>query len=260
MRFLRTFLQEAGRIIRSKRFIFAVIIMTGGLAAGCMGGIVALVKELSGSAFKLRWGMAMSFFGSGTESDAAHFVLPICAVLACSCLFIEDMTSGFVKAYLPRTGRATYIIVRCLTNALCSALAVICGMLLFRLLLAAVLTPFSSAPEEGYSVWKAIRAMLPAFALYGSAAMVWSGVGLLLSGLTMNRFSTMASPFILFYLMEIVVSQYLTKAFKLMPSLYLVEYGAYEKALVPAAVSSIVALMLLAAFAITAAIRIRRQV
>ena len=260
MRLLRTISQEAQRTICSKRFVFAMLIMTAGLVAGCLGGLIATFKELGGSAGKLRWGTAFGFFGSGIESDAAHFVLPICAALPGSCLFIEDMTSGFVKGYLPRTGRAVYISVRCLTNTLCSALAAVCGMLLFRLLLGALLAPFSSPPEEGYSFWQSIRAMLPALALYGSAAAFWSAAGLLLSSLTMNRFSAMASPFILFYLMEIIVSQYLTKAFKLMPSLYLMEYGAYEKALMPAAVSCAAAIVLLAVFALTASVRIRRQV
>lgn len=260
MRLIRVFSHETRRIVFSKQFVFAVLIMTTGLATGCLGGLITMYKELNASAFKLQLGTALSFFGSGIESDAAHFVLPICAAMPCSCLFIEDMTSGFVKAYLPRTGRAVYIIVRCLTNALCSALAVICGLLLFRLLLAAVLAPFSADSRDGYSIWQSIRAILPAIALYGSAAMVWSSVGLVLSGITMNRFSAMASPFILFYLMEIIVSQYLTKAFKLMPSLYLMEYGAYEKMLMPAAVSLTAALVLLAVFALTASIRIRSQV
>lgn len=260
MRLIRTFAHETRRIVCSKQFVFAVFVMTLGLVAGCLGGLITTFKELNGSAAKLRWGTDLSFFGTGIESDAAHFVLPICAALPCSCLFIEDMTSGFIKAYLPRTGRAEYIIVRCLTNALCSALAVICGMLLFRMLLAAVLVPLSSTPEEGCSVWPSIRAMLPALALYGSAAMVWSGVGLVLSGITMNRFSALASPFILFYLMEIIVSQYLPKAIKIMPSLYLMEYGAYEKMPMPAAVSLIAALVLLAVFALTASVRIRRQI
>lgn len=238
-----------------------MLIMLTGLVAGCFKDAFSILSHLSNDPHEaVRFGTDLILFTGATESNAAHFALPIAAAIPCSYLFIEDMTSGFVKSYLPRTGRNNYVAVRCITSIVCSAFSVMLGLIAFRLLLIALFAPISSPQEEDFSIWFLLLPLLRQLSLYGSAAAVWAGVGLLISSFTMNRFSAVASPFILFYLFEILVSQYFPKVFRLMPSLYLIEYGAYEKALLPAAVSLFTATVLHSLFAAAASVRVRRQI
>ena len=261
MKTLRLFLTETRRVILSKQFLFAVLVMLAGLIAGSFKELYDTLSHLPENPREfIRAGAQFMYFRIGVESNAAHFVLPIAAALPCSCLFIEDMTSGFVKGYIPRTGRLRYILTRCLTSFIGSAFAVILGIMLFYALLTAVFAPISAPPEEVFPLWESVKGILILLALYASGAALWSSLGLLLSGVTMNRFSAVASPFIVFYLMEILVSQYFPTAFKLQPSLYLMEYGAYEGILTPALVSCVLAVLLLGVFAGVSAERIRRQI
>ena len=113
MRLLRTFKNELARAVLSPRFAAAVVIMIVGLVFGGFKDLLEFLKALPNTEpGSLRFGMEHMFFSIAVNSDAAHFVLPIAAALPCSVLFIDDLTSGFIKAYVSKTGRAAYITVR----------------------------------------------------------------------------------------------------------------------------------------------------
>lgn len=260
MRFLRTFKNELARAILSPRFAVAAAIILAGLIFGGFKELLEFVKTLPNTEpGSLRFGMEHMFFSIAVNSDAAHFVLPIAAALPCSVLFIDDLTSGFIKAYVSKTGRAAYIALRGAVSMLVPALAAALGMAIFYTALYLIVSPYCMPADNGVSMTEHVFSILRVIGLYSAGAALWSAVGLLIAGATVNRFSAVASPFILFYLMEIAFTRYFPKAMRLVPSMYLSTDSLFESPTVPMLISLVLACILTAAFSAAAYARIRRQ-
>lgn len=260
MRYLRTFKNELARAILSPRFAAAVVIMIVGLVFGGFKELLEFLKALPNTELgSLRFGMEHMFFSIAVNSDAAHFVLPIAAALPCSVLFIDDLTSGFITAYVSKTGRAAYIAVRGIVSLLVPALAAALGMALFYTALYLIVSPYCMPADESTTIAEHIMSILRVVGLYSAGAVLWSAVGLLIAGATVNRFSAVASPFILFYLMEIAFTRYFSKAVRLVPSMYLSTDSLFESSTTPMLISLALALALIAVFSAAAYARIRRQ-
>jgi len=261
MRFLRTLLIELKRAVLSYRFAAAVLIMLAGLIAGGFEHIYGFMKGLSSTPpDALRAGMESMCFSWAVGSDAAHFVLPIAAALPCSVLFIDDMTSGFIKGYVSKTGRATYIAVRGIVSLVVPALAVALGMMILYAALYFILSPYCPPGEGGSSVLTGLVGQLKIVAPYAAGASLWSSVGLLLAGATVNGFSAIASPFIIFYLMEIAFTRYFPKASQFAPSMLLSGGELIENPMTLLITSLALSAALIGAFSAVAYSRIRRQI
>ena len=261
MRCLRTFKNELARSILSPRFAAAVVIMIVGLIFGGFKELLEFLKTLPNTEHgSLRFGMEHMFFSIAVNSDAAHFVLPIAAALPCSVLFIDDLTSGFIKAYVSKTGRAAYIAVRGIVSLLVPALAVALGMTLFYTALYLIVSPYCMPADSGVSMAEHIMGVIRMIGLYSAGAALWSAVGLLIAAATVNNFSAVASPFILFYLMEIAFTRYFPRAIRLVPSMYLSTDSLFESPVTPMFISLVLALALIAVFSAAAYARIRRQI
>ncbi|MBR5949406.1 MAG: hypothetical protein IKZ82_12290 [Clostridia bacterium] len=261
MRYLRTFKNELARSILSPRFAAAVVIMIVGLIFGGFKDLLEFLKALHNTEpGSLRFGMEQMFFSIAVNSDAAHFVLPIAAALPCSVLLIDDLTSGFIKAYVSKTGRAAYIAVRGIVSLLVPALAAALGMALFYTALYLIVSPYCMPADNGVSIAEHIMGVLRVIGLYSAGSALWSAVGLLIAGATVNSFSAVASPFILFYLMEIAFTRYFPRAIRLVPSMYLSTDSLFESPATPMLISLVLACVLIAAFSAAAYTRIRRQI
>lgn len=261
IRFLRTFKNELARAVLSPRFAAAVVIILAGLIFGGIKELIEFLKTLPNTEpGSLRFGMEHMFFSIPVNSDAAHFVLPIAAALPCSALFIDDLTSGFIKAYVSKTGRAAYIALRGAVSLLVPALAAALGMTLFYTALYLIISPYCAPADSGFSMGEHILSILHVVGLYSAGAALWSAVGLLIAGATVNRFSAVASPFILFYLMEIAFTRYFPTAMRLVPSMYLSTDSLFESPMTPILISLALACVLIAAFSAAAYTRIRRQI
>lgn len=260
MRYLRTFKNELVRSVLSMRFAAAVIIIIAGLIFGGLKELLEFLKALPHTEpASLRFGHEQILFSAAVNSDAAHFVLPIAAALPCSVLFIDDLTSGFIKAYVSKTGRAAYIAVRGAVSLLVPMLSAALGLALFYAALYLIVSPYCMPADNGASMAEHIMSILRVIGIYSAGATLWSAVGLLIAGATANRFSAVASPFILFYLMEIAFTRYFSKAVRLVPSMYLSTDSLFESPTTPMLLSLALACALTAAFSVTAYARIRRQ-
>lgn len=261
MRFLRLFLTEMKRTVFSLPFLFSILLIFAGFAAGSFKELFEFLGNTPASARgQLDFARSSAFFIRGAESDAAHFFLPLAAALPSGMLFIEDMSSGFIKGYVSRSGRINYVAVRCLTSAAAAVLAALIGVGLFYRLSDALVSPFFAPPPPDYPMEAHRRGIGLIFRLYAASAVLWSSFGLLISGLTVNRFSAAASPFLAFYLTEILSTQFFRRAEKLKPSNYLFDTGLFQKPITPAVIGFVGAGALLACFAAVSWLRIRRQV
>ena len=124
------------------------------------------------------------------SSEAMALALPILAALPYTASFIDDVKSGFIKEYLPRTTVPQYIAGKAAACAVSGGLTLALGI----------------------------------FIAYGFAALMffasgafWSLTGMTFAALTDSKYMAYASPFVLFYLLIILYERYFDKLFVLYP-------------------------------------------
>lgn len=159
------------------------------------------------------------------SSDAMLFAAPLFAPIPFAGAFVDDVKSGYLKAYLPRTSVSRYILGKELACALSGGLALGGGILLAHILITLLLVPvetFSGMPVD--SQLDLLSGRIGLYVLFGA---VFAITGLLLSTMTMNGYMAYAAPFILYYVLIIIQERYARDAFMLNPKNYLTLTGAW---------------------------------
>lgn len=159
------------------------------------------------------------------SSDIILLVTPILAAIPYTSSFVDDVKTGFIKAYLPRTTVTRYVVGKELGCALSGGLSLVVGIFAAYGLFALLLLPHETLVDyyvEPKSGEIAFRALL--FFLQGAC---WALVGMLLSSITENIYFAYAAPFILYYVLIILQERYFRKAFMLNPKNYLTLNGAW---------------------------------
>lgn len=140
--------------------------------------------------------------------------LPLLCTLPYTASFLDDVKSGFIKAYLPRTSVSRYIAGKAAACALSGGMALSGGALCGLLALWLVLLPRTARTGAAEGQGAELAALLLMLLFCGE---LWALVGMTLSALTDSRYIAYASPFVLFYLLVILYERYYDGLFVLYP-------------------------------------------
>lgn len=150
-------------------------------------------------------------------SDAMTLTLPIIAALPFTSSFIDDIKSGFVKEYLPRTTKSGYLLGKIFGSLVSGGLAVSLGVLLGYLVAALVFSPMEAALEPGAAARPYFEELMGKALLFFCSGAFWSLVGLTLATLTNSKYMAYASPFVLYYVLIILYERYFDTLYVLYP-------------------------------------------
>lgn len=150
-------------------------------------------------------------------SDAMALALPIIAALPFTSSFIDDIKSGFVKEYLPRTTKSGYLLGKIFGSLVSGGLSVSLGVLLGYLVAALVFSPMEAALEPGAAARPYFEELMGKALLFFCSGAFWSLVGLTLATLTNSRYMAYASPFVLYYVLIILYERYFDTLYVLYP-------------------------------------------
>lgn len=150
-------------------------------------------------------------------SDAMTLALPIIAALPFTSSFIDDIKSGFVKEYLPRTTKSGYLLGKIFGSLVSGGLSVSLGVLLGYLVAALVFSPMEAALERGAAARSYFEELMGKALLFFCSGAFWSLVGLTLATLTNSRYMAYASPFVLYYVLIILYERYFDTLYVLYP-------------------------------------------
>ena len=195
----------------------------GFLLALCGTAAILFLSSIKGivTAFRsetlLAFGYHHSFIASALGSDGMTLALPLLAALPFTAAFLDDLKSGFLKEYLPRTTITGYIIGRTLGCLLSGALALCLGVFLAYGIAALLFLPLERAPTDPALIGKLIRELRQTLELMACSGALWSAVGLLLGTVTGSKYMAYASPFVLYYVLIILHERYLPDLFILYP-------------------------------------------
>lgn len=221
-----------------KPFLFAVFGCMLCLLFSAFSPVLSLYQnsELSVSLYYHRQ-ITLSAMGG----KALLFSLPVLSTVPFSGAFVEDVKSGYLKAYLPRTTVTRYIAGKELACALSGGLAPALGIVLGHILITLLVIPFetfSDVPMEPL-----LGALLGRIALFALSGALFASLGMLFSTVTMNSYMAYASPFILYYVLIILQERYFRDSFMLNPQNYLTLAGAWPFGGLSAALTVLVLLV-----------------
>lgn len=156
-------------------------------------------------------------------SDDVTLALPILCTLSFTAAFVDDIKSGYIKQYLPRSGTGDYIRGKLIACGVSGGLSLAAGLFIAYGISALMFTPMELALDP-----KAMAT--PYFAQIFTKALIvflsgafWSLTGLVFASLTMNRYMAYASPFILYYVLIILHERYFEDFYVLYPKEWLMQ-------------------------------------
>ena len=196
-------------------FLLAIVGMCTALCFGgfqdCMTGMQNLEKGL------LENGFHYQLFQKALVSDAVCLALPILCAFPFTASFLDDMESGFIKAYLHRSGRGHYIAGKVIACGLSGGLVPIAGTGLYYGVLLLIFLPMEKAAAFGAVQENHAPDVLNACVLFFCAGMLFSLIGMLCSVVTASKYMAYASPFVFYYVLIILHDRYLKDIYILNP-------------------------------------------
>ena len=187
--------------------------------------LVLLLSSFEGflAAYRLEqllpYGYHHSLILSALSSEGMALALPILCALPYTAAFLDDVKSGFIKAYLPRTTVAGYITSRALACAASGGLALSLGILAAYGLAALLLLPLEAMRDYLLEPPGYFRQLLETLLMFFASGAFWALVGLTFATLTNSRYMAYASPFVLFYLLVILYERYFEAVCPLSPGM-----------------------------------------
>lgn len=214
IRDISTTLKQA---LRSNGFIAALV---GAILVMLFASFESILTAFSSTKL-LEFGFHDALIASAVTSNAMTLALPILASLPFTSSFVDDIKSGFIKAYLPRTSTARYLTSKCTVCAVSGGLALAISTLAMYLVSTLLFLPKEAALPEGMTAPDSFSMILERVLLMFCSGAFWSLVGLTFATLTNSKYMAYASPFTIYYLLIILYERYFDTMYVLYPKEWL---------------------------------------
>lgn len=174
-------------------------------------------------------GFCSALLQRALSSEGMRLTVPVFAALPYTVSAVNDIKSGFIKEYLPRTTVRGYITGKVIACGFSGGLLFPAGILAAYLAETLLFLPLEAfEPASGGGLWTAmsfalLRAAAPVpdlvrrLPLFFCSGMFWAVVGLLFATLTESRYMAYASPFVLYYFLVILYERYFNWLYVLYP-------------------------------------------
>ena len=200
-----------------KKFFAAV------LAAVTLAGAAVFndLLEVSRAEELLEYGYHGTLVLKACSGNVYRIALPVICMLPCSFSCVDEVKSGFIKEYLPRTGYKNYIVGKILDCILYGGLVPVCGAWIFYGASALALTPLEAALAEGQTAEDSLTKLTVLCGLLFLNGALWALAGMAAGMMGGNRYMACAAPFIIYYMLVILCERYLPRIYVLYPAVWL---------------------------------------
>lgn len=185
--------------------------------------LILLLSSVQGilSAFRsaelLSPGFHSDLIMGALSSEAMALALPILAALPYTASFIDDVKSGFIKEYLPRTTVPRYIAGKAAACAVSGGVVLALGIFIAYGFAALLFLPMEAFPQSDAKIPNYFGRLMETALMFFASGAFWSLVGLTFATLTNSKYMAYASPFVLFYVLIILYERYFDRLFVLYP-------------------------------------------
>ena len=206
---------------KSPSFLLAV---AGTMLVLGIGVFTDLIKAFRSEEL-LECGFHRTLVEHAIQSDPFLFALSLVCVLPYTTAYLDDRKSGFIKAYLPRTGRKNYLAGKMTACMVSGGLAPVLGILLDLFVAALVFSPMELAKEPvpfdtQTQAW--MLSFLQTLLLVFLSGAFWAMAGMAAAAVTSSRYMAYAATFIFYYLLVILCERYFKSYYIFYPKEWLV--------------------------------------
>ena len=194
-----------------------------------LGGVVSIIafSSISGilGAFRseklIENGFHATLIFKALSSDAFTLALPILCTLPFTTSFVDDVKSGFIKEYLPRTNIKSYLISKIIACAASGGAVLALGAAFAYAMSALTFMPMEAALKPGEVSTNYLSQIVGKVAISMFSGALWSILGMTFATMTNSRFMAYASPFVVYYVLIILHERYFPNFFVLYPKEWL---------------------------------------
>lgn len=198
-------------------FLFALAGVVMIIALTSLDGIISAFRTDT----LLQYGYHDSLILSALSSDAMTLALPILCTLPYTTSFVDDVKSGFIKEYLPRTNSKSYLASKIIACAASGGAVLAIGVAFAYAMSALTFLPMEAAlkPDEVSTNYLSQIVGKVAISMFSGA--LWSVWGMTFAAMSNSRFMAYASPFVVYYVLIILHERYFPNFFVLYPKEWL---------------------------------------
>jgi len=208
---------EAKQSICNIKFLLA---LTGVVLIIFLSSIDGIISAFRADTL-LQHGYHAILISAALSSDAFTLALPILCVLPYTTSLVDDIKSGFIKEYLPRTTVRDYLTGKIVACALSGGAVLAIGVAFAYAMSALTFTPMESALKSGEIPVNYLSEIVGKTAICMFSGAFWSVLGMTFAALTNSRYMAYASPFVVYYVLIILHERYFPNFFVLYPKEWL---------------------------------------
>ncbi|WP_238883389.1 hypothetical protein [Clostridium sp. YIM B02551] len=214
---LYTIGSDIKRAIYSKGFLAGTLSMVVVIALSSLEGIFSSLANSP----TLPSGYHALMIINVLTSEPVMLAVPIIASLPFTSAFVDDIQSGFIKQFLPRSGVNSYISGKLIACTLSGGLVISLGIIISYIFSSLVITHMEGPSIEGAIATSYLIILLEKLYIFFFSGMFWSLVGFTLASFTQSRYIAYSSPFIIYYVLVIIYERYLDFFYYLYPKEWL---------------------------------------
>ncbi len=211
-----TILSNIHQAVFNKSFAIGTASVVLIMLLGAIEDVIAVFR----SEELLSYGYHYEMVSKALFSEAMILALPIICTLPYTVSFTDDIKSGFIKEYLPRTNISGYISGKIIACYLSGGAAILLGLLCTYGLSALCIMPMETVPPENVPVSffnEYFSECIPFFFAGGFLSLA----GLTMASATGSKYMAYSSPFILYYLLIILNERYFSELYVIYPKEWL---------------------------------------
>ena len=203
--------------INNRSFIVASVAMTLAILLSATEGILSAFR----SEALLINGFHATLVFQTLSSNAVTLALPILCTLPYTTSFVDDVKSGFIKEYLPRTNIKSYLTSKIIACAASGGAVLAIGVAFAYAMSALTFMPMEAALKPGEASINYLSQIVGKVAISMFSGALWSVLGMTFAAMTNSRFMAYASPFVVYYVLIILHERYFPDFFVLYPKEWL---------------------------------------
>ncbi|MEG0836095.1 MAG: hypothetical protein RR413_11695, partial [Christensenellaceae bacterium] len=132
-------------------------------------------------------GFHATLISTALSSDTVTLALPILCALPYTTSFVDDVKSGFIKEYLPRTNVRSYLISKIVACAVSGGAVLAIGVAFAYAMSALTFTPMEAALKPGEMPVNYLAQIIGKVAISLFSGAFWSVLGMTFAALTNSR-------------------------------------------------------------------------
>lgn len=215
---IRTLMANIKQSLFNIKFLFVVTVIVILVFSSSYESVFSVIENQPkiGSDFKINLLLRI------ITSDTMLFLLPIFSSLPFTTSFMDDIKSGFVKLYLPRTTRKQYVFSKLFACLVSGGLCYVIGILSSYLIMSLLLMPMETLVTEKTIIETLQGNLQGTLLLYFVSGAFWSVMGLTVATVTKSKYMAYAAPFIIYYILIILHERYFKYLYVIYPKEWII--------------------------------------